>query len=119
MTSTNYSFDSHTQASPPRALRRSRLRRASCGVAVAMLATALNAVAEDLRTRFERVGIGVSKDATVALMGSPPASTKDSSTLGVSTTTLRWNSAAGETFTIKLLFDRVIEKSSCDRRKEC
>ena len=95
-----------------------RLALRSCVGAMASLAITVSALCDDLRARFERVGIGVTKDATVALMGMAPTSTKDSSTLGVSTTTLRWDTG-GETFTIKLLFDRVIEKTSCDRRSEC
>ena len=96
---------------------RSKLVRlvAASGVALALLGISVPAIASELKTRFDLVSLGITRDAALALMKTPPDSTRETSTLWVPSALLRWRDGfLGPTYTIWLVGDRVVQKQACD-----
>lgn len=88
--------------------------------ALVLCAIPLVALAIDLRSKFDQISTGLTREAVIALMGTAPTSTQETTTLGVTATKLRWDeSVLGLVYQITFIFDRVIEKRVCDRRNEC
>lgn len=99
---------------------RSRVERASAIAAIlTCCAIACSAAAADLRSRFDRVSFGLTREAVLAVMGTAPTTTQEASSWGLSTAKLRWEqSSVGPVFEVSFTFDRVTGKRLCDRR-EC
>lgn len=75
--------------------------------------------ASDLRNRFDLVSIGTSYEAVLAAMP-PPASSTETSWLGIPYAQLRWEGEwRGPVFVISLIGGRVYAKTSCVRTADC
>ena len=102
--------------------RSSRLASAFGGLAlvVACCVASPKARSEDLRSKFDQIAVGLTKEAVLSLMGIPPTSTQEISTLGVSKMKLRWDEGApGATYQVEFVFGRSFSKRVCNRRDQC
>src|SRR5262245_25103431 len=59
-------------------------------IAATTLAFPFGGEAADFQRKFEQVSIGLTEEAVVSLMGAPPTSTQQTSTIGVPTSRMYW-----------------------------
>ncbi len=80
---------------------------------------ATTTLAEDLRSRFDAISVGMTRAAVLAVMP-PPAAAVDSSWLGIPYGQLKWSERVrGAVFTVSFVGDRVYAKTACDRATDC
>jgi len=70
---------------------------------------------EDLRAKWETVGLGLAPELVVQLMGSPNGRT-ETQTMGVPHLALAWKDIKGNHFTAKFLAGRLYAKETTDTR---